>query len=121
MNKDSTTTALACLGAIALLIVYPPIAWLVNGWAASTLWGWFVTPVFESAPTLTTWTAVGLAIVVNVFVKQIESAQAVRDPERTKTSWLIMYTLTTPLWFCPAGGGSTRWVAPGGTARLPAM
>ena len=54
-----------CAGIFGLLI----LSSLINGWALSLLWGWFIVPVF-SAPALTLGQAIGIAMVVSFLTYQ---------------------------------------------------
>lgn len=51
----------------AVLLAIPAL--LVDGWAAMTLWGWFVVPLF-SLPPLTFAYAIGLSLTVGFFTHQ---------------------------------------------------
>jgi len=44
-----------------------PVMMFTNGFALMKLWSWFVVTVFETAPTLTLWQALGLALVASMF------------------------------------------------------
>jgi hypothetical protein len=104
MNDSKLATgALAITGAVALIVVYVPLAWLVNGWALSVLWNWFIPPVFESAPTLSVWPAVGVTIVLSMLTNHVELYQAAKDPSKTGFWPMAIYTFTTPLWALLAG------------------
>lgn len=41
---------------------------IVHGWALAKLWGWFVVPVFTTMLAITTLQAVGVQMVVSVFL-----------------------------------------------------
>ena len=51
---------LGCFGSIVILLA----AVILNGWALSVMWGWFIIPVFN-APPLDIAPAIGLAMVVS--------------------------------------------------------
>ena len=51
---------------LALLIA----AIVIRGWVVSTLWGWFIVPVFH-APVLSIMQAVGLSLVAGVFTTSL--------------------------------------------------
>lgn len=44
---------------------------VLNGWALSILWGWFIAPLF-GLPTLSVPAAIGLALVVTFLTKHYE-------------------------------------------------
>lgn len=69
--KDNV--GLSCLGLIALYIILIGLSAVINGWALMTLWGWFITTLFETAPILGLWQAVGLALVVRFLTKSWDS------------------------------------------------
>ncbi len=81
MNKNKEKS-LACLGLIALTAAIIPARWLFSGWALSVLWGWCITPVFESAPSLSIWPAVGVTTVVNFITYPSELNQLIKDPDK---------------------------------------
>lgn len=41
-----------CVGTITLLGLGVVLGTVVNGWALSMLWGWFIVPIFEAPPPL---------------------------------------------------------------------
>lgn len=55
------------LSLVAALALYA----LIRGWVLSVLWGWFAVPVF-GAPPLGIAQAVGIAIVVGMFMPHID-------------------------------------------------
>lgn len=68
---------------IATLIVggFVVIGTILMGWALSTLWGWFIVPVFRLPP-LSITQAVGLALTVSLFKSssyQSNKEQSVTD------------------------------------------
>jgi len=52
------------------LVIYV-LTWLffsfINGFAIMKLWGWFVIPLFSSAPSLGLWQAVGLSMLCRMI------------------------------------------------------
>jgi len=42
-NDDLSLVGLGCL----LVLLITPISIALNGWALSTLWAWFIAPVFS--------------------------------------------------------------------------
>jgi hypothetical protein len=104
MNKDNgTIAALSCIGALAFLPLFAVVSWLLNGVVLVQLWEWFVRPVFETAPAITVWQSVGLAAVVGFLTDKLAYAQAIKDPEKTKTPWIVAYAITNPLWALALG------------------
>lgn len=45
------------------------VAVIINGWALSVLWGWFVSPLFHLPP-LSIPYAIGICLIVNHLTKQ---------------------------------------------------
>lgn len=63
----------------ALFIVVAVIAYIVfitaaSGFTIMTLWNWFIPTIFTSAPSLTFWSGLGLALVVSYFTTHISQA-----------------------------------------------
>jgi hypothetical protein len=54
----------ATVGIIAMLVLFIVYSAAVNGYVLSSLWGWFIVPVFAVEP-ITIVQAVGLSIVVS--------------------------------------------------------
>lgn len=61
-NNDVST----CLGIIFSLVVLIVGGTLMNGWALSTIWNWFMVPIF-TLPALTLWQAMGVSMVFELF------------------------------------------------------
>jgi hypothetical protein len=55
--------------AFAGLVLVTAVTAVLNGFALTVLWGWFIIPLF-AAPALTTAQAIGLGLVVN-FITEI--------------------------------------------------
>ena len=64
--SDFDKSTFGCVGAIAGLVALVVVGSLMSGWALSTLWGWFVVPLF-GLPSLTIAQAIGLSAVVSLF------------------------------------------------------
>jgi len=58
---------MGCMGLLAFLVCISVIASILNGWALSVLWGWFVVPTF-ALPNLGIVQAIGLSMVINLFL-----------------------------------------------------
>ncbi len=57
-------------------IVFGVFSSWVHGWALAKLWGWFVTPVFPTIPSLTILQAVGISLVMQVLLSSVHMALA---------------------------------------------
>lgn len=86
-NTDSTDAALGCLATIILI----PISLILNGLVLSTLWGWFIVPIFN-LPGLSIGYAIGLGLIVGYLRyqeidtgKKEEKAMVARVTEATVT------------------------------------
>ena len=69
----------ALLGAIAMAATAFVVAWLLNGWVLTILWGWFIVPTFGLRP-LGFIPALGVALVVGYLTRQFVDVEA---PKRT--------------------------------------
>lgn len=63
MNDDKLAT---CFGYTVYAFILIAVGTLLNGWALSTIWNWFIPPVF-GITTLTMWQAVGVSMVFSLF------------------------------------------------------
>lgn len=63
-NKGLTCLGLLVFGAVAIVT-----ATVMNGWALSVLWGWFVAPLF-GLPEISIPAAIGFALVVSMLTHQ---------------------------------------------------
>ena len=68
---------MSSLWLLVLLLVVVPLLALLNGWALSILWGWFIVPL--GAPPIGVFHGAGLGILVSLFVrpKSTDSDEAV--------------------------------------------
>lgn len=64
--SDFDKDTLGCLGGLVAIVVLLVVGSLMNGWALSTLWGWFIVPLFD-VPSLSITQAIGIAIVASTF------------------------------------------------------
>jgi hypothetical protein len=62
MKTDNTI--LGCIGLLTAAVLMAIISTVVNGWALSLLWAWFVVPIFE-LPDLSLMQAIGIAMIIN--------------------------------------------------------
>lgn len=63
MRDERLTTCLGMIVAILIMVTVSPIA---NGWALSTIWNWFMPPIFGIV-SLTLWQAIGVSMVFGIF------------------------------------------------------
>ena len=71
MNKDQKTI-FGCVGLIVSFVVLIVISAIMNGWALSILWSWFVVPVFNVAK-LSIPQAIGIGMVVSMLLNKYSS------------------------------------------------
>ena len=93
-TKDDNTGAI--IGCAAYFILLPFTA-LLNGYALSMLWQWFVVSTFEARP-IGILPAIGIAMVAGFLTKQYNSSDP--DPSKshsTRMAELIAYTVLNPL------------------------
>lgn len=64
MKKDDAVTS--CFGIVFGIIAVAIVSALANGWALSTIWNWFIPPLFHLT-TLTYFQAIGVATVFSLF------------------------------------------------------
>ena len=57
---------IGCMGLLAFSVCLAVIGSILNGWALSVPWGWFVVPTFN-LPDLGIVHAFGLSMVINLF------------------------------------------------------
>jgi hypothetical protein len=61
----------SCVGWIVSLVVLVLVGTVADGWALSTIWNWFIPPIFKLT-TLTLWQAIGVAMVFQLFTRTNE-------------------------------------------------
>ena len=95
MNKDGLG-GLACTGLAVLTVGAVVGSALLNGWAISVLWGWFVNPLF-GLPLLTIPYAIGLGLVVSMFLPQNTTSETKDKSWGEVLTSMIVKVVTTPL------------------------
>lgn len=84
MKDDIAVTVLdGMLGCMVLAAVLIPST-ILNGWVTSTLWGWFIQPVFGLRP-ITLGEAIGLSLFVSLF-RAHRFNQSVKKDKRLEES-----------------------------------
>jgi hypothetical protein len=102
MDKNDVTID-GCIGIGVLLVVAMIGGTLMNGWAISVLWGWFVSPFFK-LPLLTVPYAIGLGLVMSLLVNQSVS-------ETKNKSWLeIISAMLSRIVFVPLFSVFMGWI-----------
>lgn len=78
----------------ALFAVIMALSVLLTGFTISTLWGWFVTPVFASAPTIGVLQAAGISMVVRMFTYTVPAeADSLEDDTELKKNKYVKQTI----------------------------
>ena len=80
------------------LLLFIPLA-MLNGWAISTLWGWFIVPVFHLS-LLTMKQAIGFGLVISYLTSTPAHAATQKKETKdqfTNTLIIIVYNITKPL------------------------
>lgn len=73
----------ACFGLVLFAIAAIVISAIMNGWALSVTWAWFIVPVF-GLPTLTVVQAIGVALVAAILTHQSQESNKEKEiPELT--------------------------------------
>ena len=71
-----------CLGLVVWSIFLIVISVILNGWALSVLWGWFIVPVFAT-PTLMTLQAIGISSIANFLLARVADTKTEQDKDKT--------------------------------------
>lgn len=87
---------LACLGLFSLVVVGIVVGAIMNGWALSVLWGWFVVPLFN-VPPLSIPTAIGFALVVGLLTHQEQADNSKKKEMSDAIAALISRAVVSPL------------------------
>jgi hypothetical protein len=77
MKNNTESILLACI-IIALVPLALIFSTIIDGWALSTLWGWFVVPLFK-LPALPIFYAMGLGLIASALHPTV----SVNDKDRT--------------------------------------
>jgi hypothetical protein len=84
--NDKTAAALL---KFLLTLLMLPVGVVLNGYALSVRWGWFIVPIF-GMPSLSIVTAAGLALVVSYLTHQLH------EKNNDGLSFTIVVTLIKP-------------------------
>jgi len=86
----------SCLGIAVFLPLVIIVGSIAGGWALSTLWGWFIVPVFNLPP-LTIVQAIGVSIVVGTLKGSSSTNSDSKKKETSELISAIFVALLTPL------------------------
>lgn len=83
---------LTVIGYVVALVA----SYLLNGWALTILWGWFIRPTFH-LPTLNLAPAIGLSIVIGFLTRRYDSSE--QKKQTTSQKWVepLAYAMASPL------------------------
>jgi hypothetical protein len=97
-EKEKMKMEVGCLVALVALVISPAL-YVLNGWALSILWEWFIVPI--GLPPVSVPMAVGIAIVVGFLTKQTETKHCVdtrtKDEKITDAIASIVAMIAYPL------------------------
>jgi hypothetical protein len=71
---------IGCMGLLAFSVCLAVIGSILNGWALSVPWGWFVVPTFN-LPDLGIVHAFGLSMVINLFLRPTLQRQRIQEED----------------------------------------
>ncbi len=75
--KDSDRV-LGCIGMVLVIVLMVVIGSLMNGWALSILWKWFVIPIF-TLPSLSIIQAIGVSMVVGILTSHSSTIDSSKE------------------------------------------
>ncbi len=67
MKRNSDLDGVGCFGLIVFTLLAVVVGTIANGWALSTLWGWFIVPLF-GLPALTIPYALGISTIAGFLL-----------------------------------------------------
>lgn len=96
MRDENWTTGLACVGLLISVPTVIVLSALVNGWALSVMWGWFVVPLFH-LPAMSIVYAIGFSLVVGMFKPNTSSHDTRKKDTRELVTAVIAEILSPVL------------------------
>lgn len=96
------------LARVVVGLVAAPITALINAWAMSTIWSWFVQPQFGAGPSSAAW--YGLASIVSLVL--IPAAIATTNDKNRQPDDSLARTIALPigLWLVALSAVAVSWV-----------
>lgn len=88
-DNDVLTTCLGLITSILLLLV---VGTLVDGWALSVIWNWFIPTLFKLTP-LTLWQAIGVSMVFELFTRNNKKAKEKSDSDAKTAGQVVVASL----------------------------
>lgn len=92
--KDNT--AMTCVGLVVSIALLTVLGMFMNGWALSTIWNWFIPPVFHLVP-LTLWQAVGVSMVFELFTGTNKISKSQSDNKNTSATEALLTGVVTAI------------------------
>ncbi len=92
-----------CIGIGFVFILISTVEVIINGWALSALWGWFVVPIFN-LPSLTIIQAIGIGLILSYITNKSPSQE-----DNRKTSEKIIDGIARSI-MAPIFSVGTGWV-----------
>jgi len=81
---DKENSAFTCLGLVLFAVLSVVVGSIMNGWAISVLWRWFIVGVF-GLPLLSIPQAIGFALVIRVLTHQSKP----KEPEKSTIELVV--------------------------------
>lgn len=79
MKDDKVTSCLGIVFGLAIVLV---VGTLVDGWALSKIWNWFMPAIF-GLTSLTLWQAMGVSLVFEMFSRNNKKKSESKSEDKT--------------------------------------
>lgn len=93
---DTENRLSSCFGWLVAFLIVLVVGVAMNGWALSTIWNWFIPPIFGLAY-LTTMKAIGVSMVLNLFTGVNKISSESKKEKQTTLEKFIESVLTAIL------------------------
>lgn len=95
-NEEIEKDLLGCLAGLLFIPVKLSLSAAMCAWAIPLLWGWFVLPLFPSAPILTGLQAVGIGLVAGYFLGVPSSSDGSKPEWGKMIVTAILFSIVRP-------------------------
>jgi hypothetical protein len=86
---------LGCVGMVVLAVLAITGSAVMNGWALSVMWGWFVVPTF-GVPPLSIPAAIGFSMVVGMLTRQTSTNSSEKETTVSQVG-VVAYAIVGPI------------------------
>lgn len=95
---DTENKFASCVGWVVAWVSTTVVAVLMDGWALSTIWNWFIPPIFHLV-TLTMMQSVGVAMVFSLFARTNKLNTSKEENKSSLEKWIeaTIVAIFTPL------------------------